>query len=85
LAGFLNQLQGEKNEAVRDDYRSIMQNMPSIPGYTALQSQITTIANGNGAQKSAGQYVRFQFLGYQTSLNNLWADQLTGGYNWIKD
>ena len=36
-----------------DDYRSIILGQPAVSGYTSLASQITKIANGNGAQKQA--------------------------------
>ncbi len=50
LAWFMNKLQADQNVVIIDDYRQIILNMPSLAGYTGLQSQINTIANGAGSQ-----------------------------------
>ena len=44
-----------------NDYRSIVLNQPAIVNqwgtYTSLSSQLTTLANGNGAQKLTAQWI----------------------------
>lgn len=85
LAKFMNKYQSESNGEVRDDYRSVMQNMPSIPSYTALQTQVTAIANGAGPQKKAGQHVRNQFIDKDNLQTSTWAGKLQAGYEWVKD
>jgi len=46
LATFIIRLQSERYGAVNTAYKSIMNNVPSIEGYTALTAQVTTKANG---------------------------------------
>ena len=85
LVNFLNRLQAERNEAVRDFYRSVLLNTPAIGGYTALQTQIINKANGNSSEKLAATYIKDKFLEYQAALQVLWNEQISRGLNWIKD
>lgn len=58
INGMIELLLAGPNEAVQVDRLSIINNSPSIPSYTSLASQITTLANGNGATKNTAIFIR---------------------------
>lgn len=80
-----NMLQ-ERNGVIRDFYRSVIQNLPVISGYTALQTQITTKAADNGdPQKDAAQWVLDAFVLYRDGLESLYTENYNRGLAWIND
>lgn len=85
LLNFVNWLMSERYGAVNAVARSIMNNSPSIPGYTALVTQVSTLAAGNGSQKAAATYVLNQYTIYTNTLTNLYNSYYANGLNWIKN
>lgn len=67
------------------DYRSIVMNQPSVPGYTALVTQINTIANGNGAQKLTATWLKDQYALRTTSFDNLYLEQKNKTVQWSRE
>lgn len=62
IKGMIELLLSGPNEVTQADRLSIINNSSSIPGYTALSSQIVTIANGSGAQKNTAIFIRDYYL-----------------------
>lgn len=58
ITGMISLLLTGQNELTQVDRLSIINNSPSIPGYTALATQIVNLANGNGGQKNTAIYIR---------------------------
>jgi len=65
-----------------DDYNSIMLNSPSIPGYTALQNQIVSKANGNSAQKQTAIWLRDWFIERKQNFAELYTEEKARIIKW---
>lgn len=52
--------------------RSIFNNNPSIPGYTALFTQVTTKANGVTSEKNAAIFVLNKYNAYSQTMTDLY-------------
>ena len=83
--GALELLIAQPLQVVYSDYRSIMTNSPAIAGYTALPTQITTIANGNGAQKQTAIWIRDTYLARVANFDALYTEQKNKVLEWVKD
>lgn len=57
VIGALDRLMSQPAYKTGSDMNSIISNSPAVPGYTALATQVVTIANGNGAQKNTAQFI----------------------------
>lgn len=64
--------------------RSVLNNSPSIPGYTALTTQITTISNGNTYQKLAAQYIISRYTDYSADQTAQYNRMFTNGIYFIQ-
>ena len=82
IKGMIELLISGPNEVVQGDRLSIINNSPSIPTYTALATQIVTLANGNGAQKQAAIYIREYYLQRLADFANLLTEQINAAINW---
>lgn len=65
--------------------RSIFNNSPSMPGYTALFTQITNISNGAGAQKGTANYIISQYNLFVATQTALYNQAYTNGLTWIRN
>jgi hypothetical protein len=84
LSDFVNNVYGERYGAIKDYALSVFNNSPAISGYTALFTQITTIANGNGTQKNAAGYMIWRYNKYTGNLSSLISDYYSKGLYWIQ-
>jgi len=64
------------------DRSSIISNSPSVPGYTSLAVQITTLANGNGPQKETAQFILEYYNQRVADYNNLRAANIQNVVSW---
>jgi len=85
LSTFAINLLSDRYGALSTVNASIFSNSPSIPGYTALFSQVNTIANGAGSQKAAGTYVKNQYNNYVATMAALYTQMQAAGLSWIKN
>jgi len=84
LSDFINNVYGERYGAIKDYAASVFTNIPAISGYTALFTQITTIASGNGTQKNAANYMIWRYNKYTGNLTNLINNYYSKGLYWIQ-
>lgn len=84
LATFVTQLMGDRYGALSAVNRSIFNNTPAITGYTALTTQINTIATGNTSQKAAAIYVINAYNAYTANLSTLYDQMIATGLAWIR-
>lgn len=84
LSVFVNNLLAERYGVIVATTRSVVFNLPAISGYTALATQITTLANGNGAQKGAAQYVLYKYQLYSQSLVDEYNTKYASGLAFIR-
>lgn len=85
LAGFAIRLTAERYGAIGATARSIFNNNPSIPGYTALFTQVTTKANGATSEKNAAIFVLNKYNAYSQTMTDLYNQMYTNGLNWIRN
>lgn len=57
ITGLIDVLLTGQNELVQADRLSIINNSPSIPGYTALATQIVSKAGGNTSEKNVASFI----------------------------
>ena len=68
------------------DYRKIMMNQPSTPGYTALITQVNTKANNiNDPQHLVAQWLSEQYQARTAAFENLYNEQKTNVIIWSRD
>lgn len=85
LADFVRWLLWQPYGAGMVPIRSILSNVPSITGYTALTSQITTKANGNTSEKAAATYIIGRYNIYIAELTDAYNQALANGEAWIRN
>ncbi len=85
LAEFAIRLTGERYGGIDAINHSIFNNSPAITGYTALFTQVVTIANGAGAQKNAAEYVVWKYNQYSATMTNMANEMYIKGLNWINN
>lgn len=85
LSDYIDNIDGERYGAIKDYAESVFNNTPAIPGYTALFTQVVTIANGNSSQKAAANYLIWRYNKYTGNLMNLIADYYAKGLHWIRN
>ena len=59
------------------DYRSIILGQPAITGYTTLNAQLTTIANGTGPQKLTAQWLLAWYTERVKNFTDLYNEEKT--------
>lgn len=84
VTGALDRLISQKSLKTAGDMNSIIFNSPSIVGYTSLASQLTTISNGNGAQKLVAKYILDWYNDASASQTNDRNADYQGTVNWSK-
>lgn len=84
LSDFIDNVMGERYGAIKDYAESVFNNTPPITGYTALFTQIVTIANGNSGQKNAANYMIWRYNRYTSNLTNLINQYYSKGLYWIQ-
>jgi hypothetical protein len=57
ITGMIDILLTASNEVIQADRLSIINNSPTIPGYTSLASQVVSKAAGNTSEKQVAQYI----------------------------
>lgn len=85
LSAFVVNLIGERYGAISTHAGSILNNSPSMPGYTSLVTQVGTKAAGNGAQKNAAEYVAWRYNKYIELMQSLATNYWNVGLNWIRN
>ena len=83
LADFVDRLTGSRHGAISGLANSIFNNVPAIAGYTSLFTQVVTLANGNGAQKNAAEYVVWRYNKYMATMTASTAEIYNRGLAWI--
>lgn len=84
LSDFIDHVYGERYGAISSYAQSVFNNTPSIAGYTALFTQVVTIANGNTSQKNAANYMIWRYNKYTGNLSNLINQYYAKGLYWIQ-
>lgn len=84
LSNFIIQLLQYDYGTIATTARSILSNSPSIPGYTALTTQITTIANGNTSQKAAAQSIITNYTAFTQSQTDKYNSMYNNGIYFIQ-
>ena len=84
LSDFVDNVHGERYGAIKDYAQSVFNNTPAISGYTALFTQVVTIASGNGTQKNAANYMVWRYNKYTGNLTNLIQQYYSKGLYWIQ-
>lgn len=85
ITEFAQNLQGERYGAVYNYARSIFENSPAIPGYTALINQLLVLGiGGTPDQKNGFTYINTKYGAYSTNLANMINDYYTKGIYWIQ-
>lgn len=85
LTDWLNWLTLQPYGSANAVIRSILSNSPSITGYTALTTQVTTKASGNSSEKGAAQYVVYHYNLYQQDLTDAYNRAYSAGLTWIRN
>lgn len=85
LSDYAIRLTSERYGVASAVNRSIFNNSPSIPGYTALFTQVTSKANGATSEKGAAQYVRDKYNAYTQTMTDLYNEQYQKGLGWIRN
>jgi hypothetical protein len=85
LADYAIRLTSERYGAASTFNRSLFNNSPSIPGYTALFTQVTTKADGNGSEKNAAIYVREKYNAYVATMTALYNEWYSKGLEFIRN
>lgn len=83
LADFAIRLTGENYGIINIVARSIFNNSPAIPGYTALFTQVVAKANGTSSEKDAAAYVVDRYNSYTQSMTDLYNQIYQNGLNFI--
>lgn len=84
LSDFIDNVYGERYGAISAYAQSVFNNTPAISGYTALFTQVVTIASGNTSQKNAANYMIWRYNRYTGNLTNLINDYYNKGLYWIQ-
>lgn len=84
LSDFIDNVYGERYGAISAYAQSVFNNTPAISGYTALFTQIVSIANGNTSQKAAANYMIWRYNRYTGNLTNLINQYYSKGLYWIQ-
>jgi hypothetical protein len=84
LLNFIRRLSGERYGMIGTTARSILNNVPSITGYTNLLSQINAKAN-SGGQQVAANYIKNGYQAYADILAALYSEYYQRGVDWIKN
>lgn len=84
LSDFVDNVTGERYGAIKEYAESVFNNSPAISGYTALFTQIVTIANGNSSQKNAAKYMVWRYQKYTNNLTSLINQYYSQGLYWIQ-
>jgi hypothetical protein len=85
LSTFAIRLTGERYGVSSAVNRSIFNNSPSIPGYTALFTQVVNKANGVTSEKGAAMYVRDKYNAFSATMTNLYNEYYNKGLDWIRN
>lgn len=85
IRGMIELLLGSQNEVVQADRRSIIDNAPSVPGYTALSTQIVNKANGNSSEKQTAIYIRDYYLQRLSDFAAVRAEYINAVVNWSRN
>lgn len=84
LLSFVKRLASERYGMIGTTARSILNNVPSITGYTNLVSQITTKAT-SGTQQAAANYIKNGYTAYSAILSALYDEYYQKGLDWIRN
>ena len=85
LFGAIDLLLSQPLLVVYDDYRSILLNQPATTGYTALATQVTNIANGNGKQKATAAWIVERYTERVSAYNALYNEGKSGVIQWSRE
>lgn len=84
LSDFVDHVNGERHGAIKDYAESVFNNTPAISGYTALFTQVVSIASGNTSQKNAANYMVWRYNRYTGNLTSLIQQYYSKGLYWIQ-
>lgn len=84
LSDFVDNVNGERHGAIKDYAESVFNNTPAITGYTALFTQVVSIASGNTTQKNAANYMIWRYNRYTGNLTSLIQQYYSKGLYWIQ-
>lgn len=85
LTGLIETLLTRQNEVVQADRLSIINNSPSVPGYTSLASQISTKAAGSTSEKNVATFLLNYYNRRITELAALRSQIITDVVNWANN
>ena len=84
IKGLIEILFSSPTATAIDDYNSIIFNTPVVPGYTALATQVVSVAAGNGSQKLTAQWIVDFYNNRKSEFNNLRNSYIQSIVNWTK-
>lgn len=67
------------------DYRAVVLNQPTLPGYTSLNVQISAKAAGSSSEKNVAQWLKDKYQERVTAYDALYAEQLQQTINWSRN
>jgi len=85
IKGMVEMLLSLPGAVVELDKASIINNSPTIPGYTGLASQIVTKANGASSEKNVAIFIRDYYNQRVADFGSLRAESIQGVVQWSKD
>ena len=83
LSDYVNWMQDQEEAKIADFKRQILNNSPSIVGYTGLANQINTLSVGTTAQNYAANYVKQRYNLLIQQRENSLTNQITMGGDFI--
>lgn len=84
ITGLVELLFSSATAVAIDDYNSIIYNTPTVPGYTALATQVVTKA-ASGNQRATAQYIVDYFNRRKADFNAVRAEYVNKIVNWTKE
>jgi hypothetical protein len=84
VTGLIELLFSSATAVAIDDYNSIIYNTPTVPGYTALATQVVTKA-ASGNQRATAQYIVDYFNRRKADFNAVRAEYINKIVNWAKE
>lgn len=86
IADFVIKMQGERHGVIDGVIKSVMNNQPAIPGYTALVTQVVNKqANGTADEKKAAEYIIWRYNKYTALMTSILNSYWARGLNWINN